>query len=492
MLSRLAVICLAIVLFGCRPRAEHPGVLVVAMDQDIITIDPHQHDDSVTHSVLSNVYDALVAFDKDMQVVPGLAESWSNPTDLTWRFKLREGVTFHDGRPVTARDVKYSLERALRLKSAHYLLAIRGIDVVSPSALELHTEVPHPVLLNKLAVVGIVPQDTPASMGKAIGTGPYRVVEYAPGKALSLAANEVYWGGAPPIKKAMFKVIPGPVERAKALARGEVHLVREVPRREVADAGEGVRYLSYPGLAVVVLGVNFKVEGPLRSREVREAIYWAVDSEALIRQSGVEAAPVDQIVPPTVFGFLPGRDAGRPRLEKARELMRKAGYEKGFDVTLDMPASSAGTVGPVVAEQLSRIGIRVKVESLDWPDFSARLNNAGSRFFSVGWACYGDASDIFDAVLHTPDGASYGASNFGAYSNPELDRAIERAATILQPSLRLEALQEAMRISMEDLPLIPLYNRMRSYGVDNRVRFQPRQNGQVILREISWSDSKSR
>jgi peptide/nickel transport system substrate-binding protein len=485
---RLGIVILAGA-FACCHGSRHPRTLVLAMDQDVLTLDPHQHDDSVTHSVLSNIFDPLVTFDPEMRIVPALAVGWSNPTDLTWRFRLRPGVRFHDGRLLSAFDVKYSLERARRMRSAPYLHAVDRIDVLDEATLELGTSAPEPVLLSKLASIGIVPAGSPETIVTPVGTGAYRVVDRVPGGALRLVANDTYWGGKLAIQEAVFRALPDATVRAAALERGEIHLARELTRSHLAGARKGVRFLSRPGLVVVVLGVNFRTGGPLLEREVRQAIYWAIDPRELIERSGVEAVPVDQVVPPSVFGFLPDRHGQRPRPEQARELLRRAGHADGFDVTLEMPEAFATNVGPALAEQLARVGIRTTVVGLDWSRLSARLDRQESPFFSVGWSCNGDAAHIFDAVLHTRDGRSYGVSNFGGYSNPGLDRAIERAGTILQPSQRLEILQEAMKISLEDLPLIPLFNRKRTYGVDERLRFFPRLNGQVLLREISWAET---
>lgn len=470
----------------------HTGTLPLAMEQDLLSLDPHRHDDSVTHSVLANVYEALVTFDREMRIVPALAEGWSNPTDYAWRFHLRHGVRFHDGRPLTAFDVKFSLERARRMKLAPYLLSVSRIDVVDEATLELGTTALEPVLLNKLASVGIVPAGTPEQVIRAIGTGPYRVVEYAPGDVLKVEANESYWGGAPQIREAEFRVYPDVLARAKALKAGEILFTRELKRSHLAGAPEGVRFVSHPGLVVDVLGVNFRIPGPLLTREVRQAIYWALDPRELIERSGIDAVPADEIVPPSIFGFLPGRKEPRPQLARARELLRRAGHPDGFETTLEMSSAFAPSVGPVLEEQLARIGIRVAVVALDWARLSERLDRRESPFFSVGWSCNGDASHILDGLLHSRSEGSYGASNFGAYDNPELDRIIERAGKILQPAERLVALHEGMRISLEELPLIPLYNRKRTYGVDDRIRFLPRLNGQVLLREMSWSDSPAR
>ncbi len=462
------------------------------MEQDVITLDPHQHDDSVTHSVLSNVFDSLVAFDGSMRVVPALATSWENPTDLIWRFHLRSKVTFHDGRPLTAADVKYSLERAGGTKVAHYLAAISKVETLDEETFEIHTRSPEPVLLNKLAVVAIVPAGTPLPLSNAVGTGAYRVAGYRKGHVLELVANGAFWGGRPAIQRALVKVVPDSSERARALVRREILLAREVAEKDLAGAGGAhVRFLSEPGLTIVFLGINFRVPGPLRSVEVRRAIFWALDPREIIRESGLEGAPSDQLVPPSVFGFVPRPEAGRPRPELAKELLEKAGYPDGFDVTLEMPRTAAEKTGAILKRQLARVGIRLEVAGLEWSELSSHLDTGRSPFYSIGWACYGDASDLLDAMLHTKVGTTYGSANFGGYGNAAMDEAIERAGRILDPNTRLEALQQAMRTSLDELPLIPLYRRNRTYGADRSVRFVPRQNGQVKLFEISWTGSSA-
>ncbi len=462
------------------------------MEQDVRTLDPHRHDDSATHSVLANIYEPLVTFDREMGIVPALADGWGNPTELSWRFHIRPGTRFHDGRLLSAIDVKFSLERARRLKSAVWPRSISRIDVLDEATLELGTTVPEPVLLNELASVGIVPAGTQEELVQAVGTGPYRVVQHLPGRSLRVAANESYWGGKPPIREAEFRVFPDSEARARALMAGEIFLTRELKRSDLAGAPRGVRFVSHPGLIVDVLGVNFRIPGPLLQKEVRQAIYLALDPGKLIERSGIEAVPADEIVPPSVFGFLPGQRELRPQLDRARELLRRAGFPQGIDVTLEMSSAFAPSVGPAIEEQLAEAGIRATVVGIDWARFSERLGRQESPFFSVGWSCNGEASHALNGLLHSRVEGRWGASNFGAYSNPDLDTIIERAGTILKPADRLGELHGAMRISIEELPLIPVYNRKRTYGVDDRVRFLPRLNGQVLLREISWADTPPR
>jgi len=488
--KRLAAVVVAVLAFGCRKPQNVEETLYLAMDNDVLTVDPHQHDDSATRSVLCNVYDPLVRFDRQMRLVPALALSWENPTDLSWRFRLRPGVRFHDGSPLKAADVRYSLERALRSKAAQYLVSISRIEVVDDLTLELHTATPQPVLLNKLTLVDILPSGTPEPLRTAIGTGAYRVADYQKGTALTLEPNDAYWGGRPGIRKAVFKAIPLPAARVEALAKREIHLAREVSAKDRAggEIPAHVRFLGNAGLVVRYLGVNFQVPGPLLDRNVRRAIFWAIDPREMVRESGVEGVPIDQLVPPSVFGYLARPESGRPRLDLAKNLLREAGFPEGLDATLDMPVGSGLRIAPILTKQLGRAGMRVTVRTMPWPELSARLEKRESPFYSLGWSCYGDASDLLDAMLHTRKGPSYGRSNFGNYSNPALDEAIERAGGILDPTARRTVLQEAMRMTIEDLPLIPLYHRQWTYGVDERLLFDLRQDGQVILSELAWAE----
>lgn len=426
-------------------------------------------------------------------MVPALATSWENPTDLVWRFHLRSKVTFHDGHPLTSADVKYSLERAGGTKVAHYLAAISKVEALDEGTFEIHTRSPEPVLLNKLAVVAIVPAGTPLPLSTAIGTGAYRVAGYRKGQVLELVANSGFWGGRPAIQRALVKVLPDSSERAKALVRREILLAREVAEKDLAGAGSAahVRFLSEPGLTIVFLGVNFRVAGPLQSVKVRQAVFWALDPREVIRESGLEGAPSDQLVPPSVFGFVPQPESGRPRPELAKKLLEEAGYPKGFDLTLEMPRTGAEKTGAILKRQLARVGIRLDVAGLEWSELSSHLDTGRSPFYSIGWACYGDASDLLDAMLHTRVGTTYGSANFGGYTSAAMDEVIERAGRILDPNTRLQALQQAMRTSLDELPLIPLYRRNRTYGVDGSVRFVPRQNGQVNLFEVSWTGASA-
>ncbi|MDI6738845.1 MAG: ABC transporter substrate-binding protein, partial [Candidatus Edwardsbacteria bacterium] len=485
-----ALLLLAWLAFSCGKTRSRRDAVVLAMEDDIITLDPYRHDDSITHSVLANIYDALVGFDREMRLAPALAVRWENPDDLVWRFFLRPGVKFHDGRPLRAADVKYSLERARRGKVGHYLSTVREVRVVDSMTVEVLTHKPYPVLLNKLTFIGIMPADTEDPVAKPVGTGAYRFVSYQKSFELVMESYPPGWQGKPAIGRAVFKMIPDDSERIQALLAGRVELVRDIDERDLKKykGTPGLELISRPALGVSLLGFNFKLKGPLQNRAARHAIFWALDPPELIAASGQEASPINQLVSPYVVGYAPEDEYLRPDRVKAKELLRQAGYPAGLRLSLEMSKTAANTVGAELTRQLGEADIRLEIRALDWPEFSARLDRQQSPFFLVGWACSsGDASDLFDACLHTQDARSFGSANWGGYSNRALDRLIEQSGEALDSRERIDLLHKSMRLALDEMPMIPLYVRNRTYGVRTGLIFAPRQDGRIKLAELSWA-----
>ncbi|HAD82433.1 MAG: hypothetical protein A2509_08635 [Candidatus Edwardsbacteria bacterium RIFOXYD12_FULL_50_11] len=489
MLKRITAALLIGLLCSCADKSPDGRLLTLAMEDELITLDPYLHDDSIAHSILSNIYDALVSFDRDMKVEPALAISWENPDDLTWRFTLRPNVFFHDGRQLASKDVKYSLERARLGKVCHYLATLQSITVIDDLTLEIKTSKPSPVLLNKLTFIAIMPEGTADPVTTPVGTGPYHFVRYQAGSQIELKANEKYWKGRPTIKRVIFKIIPGEQDRLQALLDGRVQLIRDVDKNKADQNSTNpkVNFVNSPGLGVSMLGINFTGKGPLTARKVREAIYWAIDPDEAIMASGWDALPIDQLVSPYIVGYNPAMTMKRPDLDRARKLLAEAGYAGGFKVSLEMSKTAASTTGDILAKQLAKIGIKVALTGSDWPDFSSRLDRRQIPFFLVGWSCSsGDASDLFDACLHTSDGKNYGSANWGVYSNRRLDSVIEKSNQVLDNKERIEFLKQAMELAMSDYPFIPIFARNRIYGRDRNIIFLPRQDGRIKVFEIYY------
>jgi len=447
-------------------------------------LDPHLHDELATHWVLDNVYDSLVTFDVDMHVRPALAAGWDNPDDLTWRFRLRPGVRFHDGRPLEAVDVAVSLERARshpRSKVSGYLVEVAAVRAVAPLTVEVRTRRPYPILLNKLTFIAIVPRDSPPQIARPVGTGPYRFVSYAPGRSVELAA---FGRGRPLREAAEPRVSIGfesdATKRVQRLVSGEADLIAELPPEfaERVQAAPGCAVRAAGGLAVDYLQPRVDVP-PFSDPRVRRAVDLAVDREELVRTMlHGRGAPAGQMVGPRVFGHAPEIRPPRRDLAAARWLLAAAGYPGGLDAVVEL--RDGQDIAPLSA-QLAEAGIRVRPRPRPWSELYPRLLRGQVAFYFGSWQCAsGDASDLFDNKIHTRDPArGYGGSNSNGYGNPALDRLIESSGATLDMSERGRILESAMRLLAADLPLIPLAVPYDLYGVRTGLAWAPRLDSRI-------------
>ncbi|HVT59704.1 MAG TPA: ABC transporter substrate-binding protein [Thermoanaerobaculia bacterium] len=441
-------------------------------------LDPHLHDEAATHWVLDNIYDGLSAFDEEMHLHPALAAGWDNPDDLTWRFQLRPGVLFHDGRPLAAEDVVFSLQRARshpQSKMSGYLVEVAAVRALDPRTVEVQTRRPYPILLNKLTFIAIVPHDAPPRIASPLGTGPYRFVSYAPGRGLELAAFERGWRRRPAEPRVSFGFESNAARRVECLISGQADLVAELPSQDadrvVAAAGCDVRATG--GLAVSYLQPRLDTP-PLSDLRVRRAISMAVDREALVGallQGRGSAA--GQMVAPKVFGYAPEIRPPRRDLAAARRLLAEAGHPGGLDLTVEY---RAGLSIEALRGQLAEAGIRLRLEPRPWSELYPRLLAGKVSFYYGTWLCSsGDASDLFDNKIHSRDLArGYGDSNSNGYGNPALDRLIESSGATLSMNERRRILESAMHVLDADLPLIPLVVPYNLFGVRQRLEWAPR------------------
>ena len=414
---------------------------------------------------------------------------WTNPSDTVWRFTLREGVLFHDGTPLTAEDVVASLRRAERLPGSqvgHYLQNVTSVTAVSLRDVEVVTSSPSPLLLNKLAFVAIVPRSAPdRPISHPVGTGPYRFVSGAPREALEGEAFERYWGPRPAF--ARFRVVPLPDarSRAHAIPEGRADVVSRFPFEFTswARGQKGMTLSSRVGLGVAVLGFSLREGSPYRDRRVREAFALAIDRARTIDASEREyAVNSEQFVPGTVFGYAPPSRPWVHDVAGARILLADAGLRGGMDAMLVVPETQAtlGTLVPLLAEA----GIRVRIESLPWDDYYARWSRREFDLFGFAYtAGTGDASDLLDAIFHSPS-ASSGAMNTSGYSNASFDLLVDEAGRLLDPYRRRTLMSEALAILREDLPAIPLVVRSNLYAVSDSIAWTARQDRRVRAQDM--------
>lgn len=465
--------------------------VTVALRADVTGFYPNPPivNEAFTLAMNRSVFETLVRFDRHLRLVPLLAERWENPDDRTYVFDIREDARFSDGRPVTARDVAASLDAALRHSwaIADYLRAIESVTVRGERQVAIRTRFNYLPLLARLPWGFVIPAEAVDKQPvPALGSGPYRVEAWDPGRGFSLVRNESYHGPPPGFRRVRFRVVPDDAERVASVERGEADVADNVPFEAIPRlaARDDLRMVVRPSLRVLFL--CFRVDAPpFSDPRVREAFDRALDRVELIRRAlGGRAQPATQLVPPAIVGFNPDIAATPPDLRLARELLAAAGYSAGLDVTLHGPNNRYVNDGAILAEvgrQLAAAGVRVRVVARDKRDFFARLETERPRFYLLGWSNEaGDAGDLLSSVLHSPSAPTFGGMNYLGLADRELDTLVEAAETAQSDAQRASRLRAALFRTSQLRAALPLLIQTEAVLHTRRIAWDPPVN--MVLR----------
>lgn len=491
-------------LVSCR-GGERPSVkareLTLSVSFELTSLDPHLHNRLASYSVLQHAYEALVAADREMTIRPALAVRWENPDQLTWVFHLRRDAVFHDGTPLTARDVEATFQRLLAkpdLGASGYVVNISRVKALGDHVFELHTKTPMAVLLNKLRFVLITKAGAPPESlnGTLVGTGPYALESFEPGTRIVFRRNDAYWGEKPAASRVTL-LLGRTTEAAFEDARsGRADVVQTGPRVVGENAVSGYRTVRQSGIFVKSLGFELtplhgekdeRRNNPFRDVRVRRAASLAIDRKALLKDLGLAGAPASQIVPSFIFGYNPDLPQLGYDPAKARALLAEAGHQGGIDVTLHA-RRLLGETATKVGVLLTTVGIRTTVVVLPDAEYFDVVTSRKTQFFLSRYGCpTGDASDLLDNFVHSSEQESrWGSSNSGQYSNPKLDTLIEESLSVLDMGRRGPLLQRIMAIVMDDLGWVPLYIDDEVYLVREGVVFPPRNDNYVLAQDMGF------
>lgn len=447
-----------------------------------------------------HLYDPLVKRAGDLSFGPGLAESWENVDETTWRFNLRDGVTFHNGNAFTASDVVFTVEKARESIRPDLVANIASITAVDDTTVEIKTPKPYAVLPNDLAELLILDEEYTTATGdtdmdlKPMGTGPYMLDQWIKEEKLVLKAFDGYWAGAPKIKEVTFRPITNPATRTAALLTGEVDVIQDLAVRDVDRVKKegGFSVITRPSLLNVVLAMDMREESPtiegknpMTDQRVRAAIAQAIDVDAInkIVMNGL-ATPSDQYVPSSHIGHVDGmnfREMYPLDIEGAKALMAEAGYADGFTMTLDATNNryvNDAQIAQALASMLAKINIDLQLNIMPKSNFWGyiRVPTENSSFIMSGWDVpSGDAGSMYGALFYSrgkKDG--YGQVNRGSYSNPEMDALVDQADSTPKIEERDALLQQATKILMADVPMIPLHYEQDIYAARDGVMLEPR------------------
>jgi peptide/nickel transport system substrate-binding protein len=498
LLSALFTICA--VLFVAPPAIARP--LTIGFKGEALAIDPHFQNGPIAHQTNRHVFDRLIDYAPDGSLKPGLALSWEREGDTAWVFRLRPGVTFHDGSPFTAEDVAATFRRIPTANNNTgpfnvYIRSIERLEIRDPLTIALHTRGPVPTLPSSLAIVSIISakheRATTADFNTgaaAVGTGPFRFVSYTRTQSFVLARNESWWGEKPDWTQLTIRFIPNDATRIAALVAGEIDVATTIlaQDREVITNNQNLQLWSGPSFRVVFL--NFDLTNattphatnaagqplpanPFRDIRVRRALAAAIDPQVLVDRIMLGAAvPVGQPASRETFGHVPHLGVRPNPLPDPRALLREAGFPNGFNLVVHAApeaAQNAPGLAQGIAALLGRAGITTTVQTAPWPVYIGEIMKQGGpayAAFMMSWGnSSGDSMDVLQALLHTTDRArNLGAQNQSRYSNPMADALIDRAHTTFDPRERERLQQDAMRMIMADVPLIPLHVQVGMIG----------------------------
>ncbi len=477
---------------------------------DSLTMDPHAQNEGPTGALNHQIMEPLVIRDHSGTIVPALATEWSPSADdpNVWIFKLREGVTFHDGAAFDSSDVKFSLERAMSADSDFKELLASVKEVRAPDSLtiEIVTDGPNPIMPSNLTNMFIMDrewaeannatkvqdyeggEDTFAAKN-ANGTGPFKLISREPDVKTVLQANENYWGNDEfplDVTEIIFTPIQNPATRVAALLSGEVDFIQDVPVQDLdrVENTEGLDVRTAPQNRVIFFGLNSgaddiandNVEGknPLADVRVRQAMNKAINREAIqqVVMRG-QSAPAGMIAPPFVNGWDKEMDASSVTdIEGAKALMAEAGYGDGFSIQLDCPndryVNDEGICQATVG-MLAQIGITVNLDAKPKAQHFPLINTQETDFYMLGWGVptY-DSEYIFNFLVHGKD-EKYGSWNATGYDNADLNAKIEGLASNTDLAARNADIAEIWKVVQDEALYIPIHHQVLNWGMKSNI-----------------------
>jgi peptide/nickel transport system substrate-binding protein len=468
---------------------------------DMQTTDPHSQNENLTNNINALVYEHLVTRDRHLALVPALATSWEQVDPTTWRFRLRPGVKWHDGSAFTADDVVFSFERARAETSqlrayANAAGTARRIDALT---VEFVTPGPNPIQLEHVASINVMsrawceknraakPQNFTAkevmiTARQAMGTGPFMLRSREPDVKTVLVKNPGWWGLREGrfegnVDELVYTPIGSDATRVAALISGEVDLVNDPPPQDVPRLGAtpGIKVLEGTENRVVFLGMDqsrdellyssVKGRNPLKDRRVREALYQAIDIEAIRRTT------MRGLAQPTGM-VLPSPAQSTPELERrlpfdraaAKALLAKAGYADGFELTLDCPNNryvNDEKICQAIAAMWSQVGVNTRVNAMPRATYFPKLEKLDTSAYMLGWGgAPTDAIFTLQPVMATWNGKGDGDYNYGRYSNPKLDALTARVKGEMNPATRLQLIRDALAAQQAEVNHIPLHRQV--------------------------------
>lgn len=471
--------------------------LTVDLVNEPSSLDPHRQWNPDSYYVYRNIFDNMVTRSDDGEIVPKIATSWEYESDTEILFTIRDDVTFHNGDPLTAEDVVYSVERITDPDFASPQLSqfdsITEAEVVDDTRVRLTTAAPYSALMPQLVKLSIVPQDVVEEMGDEafnlapVGSGPYEFVEWQRGVQVTLDRNEDYWGDAGTFEEAVFRAVPDAATRIANLRSGSADLVVSL-NSDLAmqlDGVAGVAPRSVLTERVGFLKLNPQKPG-LEDVRLRRAVGHAIDRDIIVEGLlGGFDAPVPIMLSPAHFGWIEGFEGTQYDPEAARALIDEMGEAADRQFSFATAPVFDQRIVQALQQMLADVGLDVEIEMTDMSTYLGKVRSEPTEGpdFSFGrWSC---ACQDADGVLHP---LMHSSSSWSAMRNDEIDAALDAARRTLDEQERLDNYRIVHEFTVDQVPLVPLYQAAIIYGADERLDWTPTANESMFINRMSWSE----
>jgi len=484
------------------------------------TMDPYSQNENLTNNINGLIYDTLVLRDKDLKIIPGLATSWEQVNPTTWRFKLRPGVKFHDGSPFTADDVVFSFQRAAEETSQirAYSNQSGKAKKIDDLTVEFTTNGPNPIELEHIVTIFIMSKswceknkcvkpldfknkEEMITARQANGTGPYILTAREPDVRTTMKRNPDWWGWKDRkfdgnVDEVVYTPITNDATRLSALIAGNVDLINDPAPQDVPKLAQtpGVKVIEGIEQRIVFLGMdqqrdellysNVKGKNPLKDKRVRQALYQAIDIDAIHKST------MRNLSKPT-GGMTPSPVQSTPEIEKrlafdvngARKLLADAGYPQGFEVTLDCPNNryvNDEKICQAIAAMWSKIGVNTKLVTLPRAQYFPKLEKLDTSIYMLGWGgASTDAIFTLQPVLSSYSGKGDGDYNYGRYTNPKFDALVAEIKVEMNTEKRLALIRRALEVHNAEIHTLPLHRQVIPWAARANVDVPHRADNQV-------------
>ena len=485
-----------------------------AAQNDILTFDPHSQNHATTITMLLHVYEALVRYDRNFQVEPGLATSWQQITPTQWRFNLRRNVKFHDGAPFTADDVVFSYGRIKQPQGTMqiYVSGVEEVKKIDDYTVDFILSGPNPVLLRNMTgffimnkpwaaknrsenVQNYTAREETYSSRNANGTGSYILKGWEPDQRITMTANAAWWDKREGnVTDVVYTPIKSDSTRVSALLSGEVDLVTDLPTQDVDRLRQDPKLTMLEGAEnrTIFIGLDqhsdelayagVKGKNPFKDVRVRRALNMAVDAETIKRVTmrGL-SIPAGIMIAPNVYGSTPEIDKRLPfDPDGAKKLLTEAGYPDGFEFTLDCPNNryvNDEKICQALVGMWSKIGLKPKLNAMPFATYIPKLLKMDTSAYMLGWGVATfDALYSLQSLVRTKTTGADGSFNQGRISDAKLDSLIDGMKTEMDVKKRDAMIREALITVRDQAYYVPLHHQLRPWAMKKNVTTLHRAN----------------